>query len=45
MAKAKWNDSPTPLYNELCVLKRGKIYQLEVAKIMHGIAPKKHPPS
>ena len=31
VAKAKWNDSPSPLYNELRVLKPAKIHQLEVA--------------
>ena len=45
IAKAKWNDSPSPLYNKLGILKLDKIYQLEVAKIMHRIDPKKHPPS
>ena len=45
IAKAKWNDSPSPLYNELGLLKLAKIYQLEVAKIMHHIDTKKHPPS
>ena len=45
IAKAKWNDSPSPRYNELGILKLAKIYQLEVAKIMHRIDTKKHPPS
>ena len=45
IAIAKWNESPTPLCYELGVLKVAKIYQLEVAKIMHRIDTKKHPPS
>ena len=32
-----------PLHSELGVLKLAKIYQLEVAKIMHRIDKKKHP--
>ena len=43
--KDKWNDSPSPLYNKLGILKLAKIYQLEVAKIMHGTDTNKHPPS
>ena len=31
-------------YSQLGVLKLAKIYQLEVAKIMHRIDTKKHPP-
>ena len=45
IAKAKWNDSPSPLYNQLSILKLAKIYQLEVATVMHRIDTKKHPPS
>ena len=45
IAKAKWNDSPSPLCNQLGMLKLAKIYQLEVAKVMHRIDTKKHPPS
>ena len=41
IAKSKWNDSPSPLYNELGVLRLSKIYQLEVAKIMLRIDTKK----
>ena len=48
IAKAKLSDSPSALYlalyNKLVVLKLAKIYQLEVAKIMHRIDTKKHPP-
>ena len=45
LAKAKWNDSPSPTYNELGVFKLAKIYQHEVAKIVHRIDVKKHPSS
>ena len=38
--KAKWNDSPSPLYNELGMLKLAKIYELEVTKIMLSIDAK-----
>ena len=41
IAKAKWNDSSSPLYNELGILKLAKTYQLEVAEIMHRIDTKK----
>ena len=37
IAKAKWNDSSSPLYSKLGILKLAKICQLEVAKIMHRI--------
>ena len=42
LAKAKWNDSPSPMYNGLGVFKLAKIYQHEVAKIVHRIDAKKH---
>ena len=41
IAEAKWNDFTSPLYSELGVLELAKIYQLEVAKIMHRIDTKK----
>ena len=44
IAKAKWNDSSSPLYNELGVLKLAKIYQLEVSKLCTASIQKKHPP-
>ena len=45
IAKATWNDFVSPLYNKLGILKLAKIHQLEVAKVMHCINAKKHPPS
>ena len=41
IAKAKWNNSPSPLYSKLGGLKLAKTYQLEVAKIMNRIDTKK----